>query len=170
MTLFQITDLKDFMNKLLSTDCFDSFLLSEAVIKTGASYVIDGRRNVEFYTKEELETDASIGYDFMRWKEMRSVCFDMIKGRRVPVQFKFVLHLMPEPAAATLKQAEERDALSIPPEQLKAFVLTVKYDGRAVSLVTGTLYAAFFMDKSADLLWDNTMRRFLDKKGIAYTQ
>lgn len=166
MTSFHITVLKDFMNKFLSSDCFDSFLMAEGSIRTGASYRIDGRRNGEFYAGE----DTSSAYDLVSWKEMRPVCFDIIKGKRVPLSFKFVLHLMPEAALSTLNQAAKKDMLTIEPEQLAAFVLTVKYDGAAVTLVTGTALTTFVMDKSADTLWDATMRRFLEKKEIACTE
>ena len=54
MTSFQIKELKNFMGKFLATDCFDSFLLSEASVSAQAQYSIDGHLNRDFYTKEEL--------------------------------------------------------------------------------------------------------------------
>lgn len=42
MISIELTDTKDFMNKLLRTEIFDNFLLQEAVITKAASYVIDG--------------------------------------------------------------------------------------------------------------------------------
>ena len=41
MISIELTDTKDFMNKLLRTEIFDNFLLQEAVITKAASYVID---------------------------------------------------------------------------------------------------------------------------------
>ena len=46
-------------------------------------------------------------------------------------------------------------------------MLTVKYDGNAVTIVTGTAFTSFVMDKTLDAQWDKTMRQFLTKKGIA---
>ena len=40
MISIELTDTKDFMNKLLRTEIFDNFLLQEAVITKAASYVI----------------------------------------------------------------------------------------------------------------------------------
>lgn len=41
MKVFQITNIKDFMNKLLLSELFDHFLLSEASIQTKVTYIID---------------------------------------------------------------------------------------------------------------------------------
>ena len=56
MIALELTDIKDFMNKLLRTEVFDHFLLQEAVITSGASYVIDGHITKGYYTDEEVET------------------------------------------------------------------------------------------------------------------
>ena len=55
MIALQIKEIKSFMGKLLGTECFDSFLLEEAVITTYNTFRIDGRINREFYSDEEWE-------------------------------------------------------------------------------------------------------------------
>lgn len=166
MTSFHITELKNFMAKLLGTDCFDSFLLEQAEIASAATYRIDGHINSDFYTKEELADPQVCPYGFASWQAMRPLCFDMIKGKRTPSSFKFVLHLIPDYVPGVLKGADA----SLTPEQVRALVLTVKYDGSSISIVTGTAFTSFVMDKSLDAAWDRTMRQFLAKKGIAYTE
>ena len=163
MTSFSVTEIKNFMAKLLATDCFDSFLLEEASISGAVNYHIDGHINKEFYTSEEWEDPAIRPHDFASWSQMRNICFSMIKGQRTPSAFKFVLHLMPEYVPGVLNGADP----SLKPEQVKALVLTVKYDGNAVTIVTGTAFTSFVMDKTLDAQWDKTMRQFLTKKGIA---
>ena len=54
MISIELTDTKDFMNKLLRTEIFDNFLLQEAVITKAASYVIDGHLQKGFYSSTEL--------------------------------------------------------------------------------------------------------------------
>ncbi len=152
------------MSKLLGTDCFDSFLLEKAVISTQNTYTIDGSLNRSFYTKEELEDPALCPYPFSCWKTMRAVCFDLIKGKRPPVFFQFVLHLKPEPAA---KMAA---GLSLDPATLKALVLTIRYENGHVLLITGTSFTTFVPDKSLDALWDKTIKQFLQKKEIGYEE
>lgn len=154
------------MHKLLSTDCFDSFLLAEATLTTAATYVIDGHQNKEFYTSEEWE-DASVRpYDFVTFSSMRPLLFDLVKGKRTPVNFKLVLHLIPDFVSPTLKQGDT----AVTAEQIRAFVLTIKYDGSALTLVTGTAMNTFLMDKSPDTIWDNAVRKFLAKKELDYEE
>lgn len=54
MISIELTDTKDFMNKLLRTEIFDNFLLQEAVITKAASYVIDGHLKKGFYSPQSL--------------------------------------------------------------------------------------------------------------------
>ena len=49
MIAIQLLQVKDFMNKLLRTDLFDHFLLSEATIRGKGSYEIDGHLVPDFY-------------------------------------------------------------------------------------------------------------------------
>lgn len=166
MISFQIKHLGSFMHKLLSTDCFDSFLLAEASLLTAVTFVIDGHQNKGFYTSEEWE-DASIRpYEFATWKSMRPLLFDLVKGKRTPVSFKFVLHLMPDFIGPTLGTGDT----GVTPEQIRALALTIKYAGSALTLVTGTALNTFLMDKTPDIIWDNAMRKFLAKKEIDYEE
>lgn len=163
MLSLQITSLKHFMNQLLVSGDFDSFLLEEATISTSNTYTIDGHINRDFYPPEERNTD-SLPYEFQPWSEIKGLCFDLIKGKHTPLYFKFVLYLKPE-AAATLLQKEQpdRDASS-----LKALVLNIRYDGTKATITTGTSYHTFVLDKEIENLWDKTVMRFFDQKQISY--
>ena len=160
MTAFQILEMKHFMAKLLTEDCFDSFLLEKASVSCAVSYEIDGRVNPEFYQDDETP-DA--GYLFLPWKSIRPVLFQMIRGKHTPLSFKFVLHLMPQYVPGVMKGADP----SLKPEQVQALVLTIKYDGSAIRLTTGTAFSSFVPDKTLDAQWDKTMRQFLSRKEIA---
>ena len=95
MIALQIKNIKQFMNQFLAGDTFDSFLLEQASISTYNTFTIDGRENRAFYTSEEWEDAETRPYEFTQWKKIRSVCFDLIKGKRTPCAFHFVLHLIP---------------------------------------------------------------------------
>lgn len=164
MKLFQITSLKPFMSKLLTTDCFDSFLLEEAIISTNCSYVIDGHQLESFFTSEEWSDPSIRPYSLVTWKSMRELCFHLIKGKHTPVNFKFVLHLIPEHAEALIK----KEASNLQISDLKAFVCTIKYDGSTASIISGTSLTTFLPDKSADILWDKTLQTFLTKHAIDF--
>ncbi|MCI8985697.1 MAG: hypothetical protein HFI60_07070 [Lachnospiraceae bacterium] len=119
MIALKITNVKQFMGKLLGGEDFDSFLLEEATISTYNTFHIDGHQNRDFYTSEEWEDKEMRPYDFTKWKTIRPVCFDLIKGRRTPAAFQFVLHLIPEYVASVLKKGDT----GITPQQVKAFVV-----------------------------------------------
>ena len=167
MLALQITSLKNFMSRLLTGDTFDIFLLEEASLTTAVSIQIDGRINREFFPEEE-RTPQRIPYEFQPWSEIKGLCYDLIKGRNTPLNFKFVLQLKPEKMIAMLEQElpSEKDIVSDHP--LKSLVLTVKYDGGKAVLLTGSSYRTFVMDKAADQIWDQQLCKYLSGKGIEY--
>ena len=166
MLAIQIKDVKTFMAKLLSADTFDSFLLEEAQIHTFNTFSIDGHQNRDFYTKEELEDPELFPYEYSQWKDMKGICFQLIKGKKVPTFMKIILHKKPEESYTIL---EEGGALEFA-DALKAFVITIKYDINGLRLTTGTSFSTFVLDKSPDLLWDNAFRKFLTQKGIDFEE
>jgi len=161
MIAIEIASMKNFMNQLLSTNTFDGFLLEEATISTMNTFSIDGHMNAGFFPAEEQDKEH-LPYAFRPWSEIRGLCFDLIKGKHTPLFFKFVLQLKPENMLKLLSQKEGSF------EQVKAFVLNIRYDGSKAILTTGTSYYTFVMDKEADLIWDNSLAAYLDKKGIGY--
>lgn len=166
MIAIKITNVKQFMGKLLASEAFDSFLLEEASISTYNTFIIDGHQNRDFYTSEEWDDKEIRPYDFTTWKQIRPICYSLIKGTRTPSAFKFILHLMPDYLASILKEQDT----TVTPQQIKALVLTVKYDGTTLTLITGTAFHTFIMDKSVDALWDNAVKSFLDKREINYEE
>lgn len=153
------------MNTLLTGDLFDSFLLEEASVTTAVTTVIDGRLNKDFFSAEEWENRTE-PYEFTTWHEMRSLCFQLIKGKRTPLRFRFVLQLFPKAAEAILQKGGRSDLSNL----LKAFVLTIRYDGEKALLCTGVSFTTFVADKEADKLWDAALKQYLTKKEIAYEE
>ena len=49
MTALSILDIKEFMNLLLRTDTFDSFLMLEGSITTYMAYLLDGHAISDFH-------------------------------------------------------------------------------------------------------------------------
>ena len=166
MIALKITNIKNFMGKLLASDAFDVFMLEEASISTYNTFMIDGHQNRDFYTTEEWEDRELRPYDFSTWKQIRPICYSLIKGTKTPSAFKFILHLIPEHVLAIL----EKNDTNVTSNQLKALVLTIKYDGTSLTLITGTAFHSFVMDKSVDSLWDNAIKKFLDKCEIEYEE
>ena len=166
MLAIKIKDVKLFMAKLLSTDTFDSFLLEEVQIQTFNTFTIDGHQNKEFYTREELEDPEILAYEYSAWKEMKAICFQLIKGKKVPTYMKIILQKKPEDSYTILEEAEALEFSKV----LKAFVLTIKYDSNGLLLTTGTSFSTFVMDKMPDVLWDQAFRKFLTEKEIEFEE
>lgn len=166
MIALQIKDVKHFMGRLLGTDFLDSFLLEEAVLSTYNTFTIDGRMNRDFFSKEEWAEPEIRPYDFSSWKSMRPILFELIRGKKTPVSFRFILHLMPQYVPGILKPSET----TVTADQIKALVLTCRYENGALTLLTGTSFYTFLPDKSADVLWDRTVKTFLDRREVAYDE
>lgn len=164
MTALQITAMKDFMNRLLVSDSFDGFLLEEAVIGTANTYTIDGRVNKDFYADDTDGNNDAMLPEFRPWSEMRGLCFDLIKGKRTPLFFRFTLQLMPDKAIDLLTQ----ENCDVDPGQVKALAVNIRYDGTKAVLTTATAYHTFLLSKEPDAIWDKALTRFLDQAGIAY--
>lgn len=165
MTALQITSMKQFMNQLLVADTFDMFLLEEAVIGTASTFTIDGHVNRGFYGEEDTDPTEE-RFDFRPWGELKGLCFDLIKGKRTPLFFRFVLHLMPEKASALL----EKESCGVEPSLVKALALNIRYDGSKAVLTTGTAFHTFVLSKEPDAIWDKALKKYLDGKGIQYEE
>lgn len=162
MIALQISSMKNFMNQLLVSDTFDIFLLEEAIISTSNTIIIDGHMNREFFAQEQ-DSVQSCPYDLALWSEKKNLCFHLIKGKRTPLFFKFVMHLKPEQADRILR----KEGCGVDPSQIKALVLTIKYDGEKALLTTGSAYNTFLMTKEPDKVWDRNLAKYLAMKGIA---
>lgn len=173
MTALQITSMKLFMSRLLASDTFDCFLLEEAVIGVASTFTIDGRINRDFFAgeaSEDAQTPTSsrpeqeLSEEFRPWSELRGLCYDLIKGRRTPLFFRFTMHLMPEKAAALLA----KENCDVDPSQIKALVLNIRYDGSRAILTTGTSFHTFVLSKEPDTIWDNALAKYLSAKDIPF--
>lgn len=164
MILCKITDKKDFMGKLLARDCFDSFLLKEASLHTFVSFQIDGHINKTFFQTEDTDSTSPIIYEYSQWKDIRPICFDLIKGKRTPTRFSFILYLKPEAVRSLFEKAE----ISFKNSLVQNLILNIRFEQGEMTITTGVDYSGFTLEKQAEQLWDQTVRRFLDKKEIMF--
>ena len=94
MLALKILDTKEFMNLLLRSTIFDSFLLYEATVKTSVTYEINGRYQKDFF--DSLEDDLKPKEDFTWWESQKPHIFQWMKGKRTPLFFKISLLLSKE--------------------------------------------------------------------------
>ena len=158
-----IIKLKDFMSKLLTTDCFDSFLLEQATITTYNTFHIDGRLEKDFFSSEEWEDVTLRPYSFSCWSDIRPICFSLIKGKKTPISMKYVLRLKPE----HMQRLFESENLSVPKGFVDALIVTIRYNANGMSCTTGVSFSNFLPDKTAEKIWDKAFIQLLNKADIA---
>ena len=90
MIALELLEVKGSMGKLLLSEIFDSFLFVEGTITTFNTFTIDGYLKREFFDTEVANTLLETR-EFSLWKEVKDFCFSVIKGKKAPLNFKFIL-------------------------------------------------------------------------------
>ena len=161
MIALKISNKKEFMAKLLTTEVFDKFLVEEATVETFNTFHIDGKIHRDFYKNDPDYTDEKTFSKFSSWSEIRPICLNLIKGKRTPLGFKFVLHLDEE---AKEKLVESADAGIVPSQVTMG--LTIKFYNDEILVTSGISIGIFTLDKSIEKAWDSYLPSFLESNGI----
>ncbi len=159
MIAFVLPEIKECMTKLLMSEVFDPFYFIEGEVTTFSTFTMDGHLKKEFF-----DTDVAPDREFALWKEVREYCFSLIKGKRTPLNFKFVLGLSNSNIEKFLLQQE----LDFRPNDVRGLYINFKFDGQKLRCVTGTAMNTFTLDKSLDQAWDMMVQKFFTQKEIKY--
>ena len=159
MIALSLPDVKECMSKLLLSETFDPFYFIEGEIVTFNTFTLDGYLKKEFFDTEEIPAR-----DYALWKDVREFCFSLIKGKRTPLSFKFVLGLSDSNIEKLLLQQE----LDFKPQDVRGLYINLKYDGQKLQCITGTAMNLFTMDKSLEQAWDKMVQKFFAQKEIKY--
>ena len=160
MVALRIQDLKEFTKKLFIGETFDKWMVREASVVTYNRFAIDGAVRRGYYSEEERQEQGIGEYSF--WKIIRPFCFSLIKGKSLPDSFAIVFKLPPAQTARFL----EAHGLSWKPEETGLYI-NVRYEDQALYCVSGLSVNQFTMDKSLEHEWDEAVKGFLKKEGIA---
>lgn len=164
MILLQIKNTKEFMSKLLASEVFDAFYMESAKITTANTYTIDGTIHKEFFGKEgESEAPTS---PLSSWADMKSVCYNIIKGKHTPLGFTFILCASDAKKEELLVEADSPEALNA----VSSLVFIIRFQDGAVTITTGTALSGFTLDKSYEKIWDEYVKAFLDSNSISYEE
>ena len=166
MIALELTDIKDFMNKLLRTEVFDHFLLQEAIITSSATYSINGQITKGFYSEEEIEELHLEGCRFLPFSMLKTNCFDLIKGKKTPSAFRFVFLLSPKNMEKTITAVGSSYTTS----DVTGMYINIKYQNQLLSLTTGIAYNTFSTDKTLELEWDKMIMKFLKQHEISFEE
>lgn len=160
MLSLTLPDIKDFTSHLLLKDSFDSFCFIEGEIVTFNTFRIDG-----FIQKEFFDTDSELP-EYSYWKNVRDYCFQIIRGKRTPLSFRFVFSLSPQNIDRLIRQ----NVPVIRQEDVQGLYLNLHFDGTHLTCVTGTSFKTFILDKSLEHIWDEMVKKFFHQKGIIFEQ
>ena len=138
MLAFSVNDTKSFMNLLLKGDTFDTFHFRQGELHTFASFIMEGKRNMDFYGTEEVEQGLS---RYVLWEEMKP-----------PKSIKLIFSL-PD---------EKIDNL---PNTSAAF-LNILFKDNTVLCTTAISQTSFSLDKSSEKLWEEYILKFFKKNEI----
>ena len=150
MRLTEIDNIKNFMRSLFISDLFDELEIRQAVIRTKSTLSIEGRINRDYLSSDEQEISAS---EYIKWKEIKPLAANLIKGGRPPLGIKLVFSVAPEKAEKILPEA-------------KALFLNILYADKKLSCTTGLALKTFSIDKKYEILWDEYIEGFLKKNEL----
>lgn len=161
MISIKITNKKNFMQRLLASELFDAFYVEEAEITTFNTFHIDGLVHKDFYKDTLTGEDPEAVSEYSSWKELKHICYDLIKGKRTPLSFKFVFYLNDEAKSRLIKESDA----GIDDSQVK-LGLNIRFVNGDIIVTTGCAISIFTLDKSIEKAWDNYIPSFLDHNSI----
>jgi hypothetical protein len=164
MISLHFPDLRLTANRLFTGEDFDAFLVSEMSLSTLCTFQIDGHIPADYYTQEEQEAlpDAKL----TAWKQLRPLVCQLIRGRRLPAQFKIVFRL----AGYNVEKFLRQTGLPYSPGDIGGLFLNLRYSGQSLTCSTGTSLNVFDLSKNLDLEWDRMIRSFFRQKQIPFEE
>lgn len=163
MQALRILDVKKCMNDLLAADVFDEFLLSEAVITTRMCYRLDGHLTEGYLTEEEKREEGLEGERCVPYGYVRRLCFDMIKGKRKPESFHFTFLC----SGRNIERLLKASVTGMEPREIANLTMNLKYVKEELVVTSACTMTGFSMDRTVELLWDESVRKFFANNGIA---
>lgn len=166
MLALKITDIRTFMNQLLTRDTFDSFCMIESSVTTFNTFYIDGKLNPIFFDTDECDIMRRQELTHSFWKDVRPFCYSVIRGKRVPLSFKIILALSPKQLHSLFQNAFPSSTC----KQIKGMYLNIQYKNQTLLLTTGISFNTFPSDKLLEHAWDSTVRSFLKNHKLAFEE
>lgn len=162
MQALNITNLKDFTNKLFIGEVFDHFLVTEVSITTFGTFSIDGKLQNDFFDSDEQSALRENGRSYALWKEIKPYCCSVIRGKRLPLHFKIIFQL--PPSEITKLFPDKADSLS----NIGNLYLNIQYRNQHVLCTTGVSLNTFIPGIKPGPLWDDMILRFMQNHQIDF--
>ena len=157
MVMIEIENIKKFMAGFLGGNLFNDFLMSEGKLSMNIAYEFDGKILKDFYDTQELEEMTK--YPYVMWEEEKEKIFSLVKGKKTPLSFQFVMMLKPDLVADVLTKYN----LAIREEEIAGLFINILYDRQSLKCTAGVSRKTFVLDKTLEEAWDQEVKeRFLD--------
>ena len=166
MLALNITDVKDFMNKLLIGSVFDHFWLNEATIPTFNTFTVDGQLQKDFFDSDAREALERSARTCSLWMEVKPFCYSVIRGKRTPLSFKIVFQL----SYNKMKAALDSTDVGIAAENITGLYLNLQYRNKTLLCTTGSSLKTFLPGKRLDQYWDGMILDFFRQNEILFEQ
>lgn len=164
MISLRFPDIRLTTSRLFTGEDFDAFLVSELSLSTLCTFRIDGHIPENYFDKEERE--ALPDPDLISWRQLRPLVYQLIRGRRLPGQFKIVFRL----AGHNVEKFLSQTGLSYRPEDIGGLFLNLHYSTQTLSCSTGTSLNVFDLSKNLDHEWDRMVQSFFRQRQIPFEQ
>lgn len=164
MIALKLPDIKTMTSKLFAHEAFDYFLVPEVTIQNANTIFIDGHIHGDFYDADEKESLRD--QTFSDWAALRPICYQLIKGKRLPLRFKIVLRL----SSSNVEKLLQQSGLSFTLADIDGLFMNIRYEKGALSLFTGTSMRTFTLDKSLENEWDSMVKRILKHNEIIFEE
>ena len=124
-------------------------------IKVG--YEFDGKILKEFYDTEEWEEMKT--YPYVMWQEEKEKIFSLVKGKKTPLSFRFVMMLKLDLVSDILAKYN----LAIREDEVAGLFINILYDRQGLKCTAGVSRKTFVLDKTLEEAWDQEVKeRFLE--------
>lgn len=158
MRIFEIDNIKKFTSQLFAGTAFDDLLVTEASFSTITNITIDGHMNREFMGEADLALPENKDM-VIPWKSLKPLCYNIVKGQKVPLRFKIIFKL---PEETVLKFLDD-EGLDFEPIEINALFLNVRFENNKLTCTIGTSMKIFTLDKSLEDAWECRVMKFLDR-------
>ena len=148
MVMIEIENIKKFMAGFLGGNLFDDFLMSEGKLSMNIAYEFDGKILKEFYDTEEWEEMKT--YPYVMWQEEKEKIFSLVKGKKTPLSFQFVMMLKPDLVSDILAKYN----LAIREDEVAGLFINILYDRQGLKCTAGVSRKTFVLDKTLEEAWE----------------
>ena len=150
-----INNVKKFMSELLIGDKLNDFLTLDVTITTYNTFHIDGHIKKDFYEKDDYDALGSPGIS--TWSTLKPLCYEIIKGKRTPLNFKIIFGLSGE----KIQDLIDKSGTDLKINDVNGLFINIKYEKGFLQYVTGTSLAIFTMNKDLEKEFDKYVSTFI---------